>query len=239
MCRLAFLIFLQIILFWNFAHAKTDVKIAVLSYKNKIQTIKEWKPLSDYLNEKVTGNRFTVIPMTHSEIENSINSHSIDFVFTNPSHYIFMKSYNHLTQAIATVVKDYNGNPVYSFGGVIFTLSERKDINSVKDLKNKTLAAVKKDSALGGFQIQAYELSKHSVDVNSDVSITLTGLPQSKVVEKVLKGDADFGFVRTGMLEHMVKNKELDISKVKILNNKNLKTYPYLLSTSLYPEWPF
>lgn len=220
------------------ATASKTSSIAVLSYKNKQDTLRLWQPLADYLSDTVAGYQFVIQPMTHKEIEDSIRRHTVDFVFTNPSHYVVLKNLNHMTYAMATLVKKYQDIPLYSFGGVIFVRSD-SGIYDLEDIKYKRLAAVKIDGALGGFQIQAHELKKNRIDVFNDVEINVTGLPQSKVISTVMEGKADVGFVRTGVLEFLAQKGTIDLKEIRILNQKSSSGFPYQCSTDLYPEWPF
>lgn len=62
---------------------------------------------------------------------------------------------------------------------------------------------------------------------------------QLEVVQAVLDGVADAGVVRTDLLECMEAASNIDMRYFRILNNKNVKTFPFFLSTKLYPEWSF
>ena len=63
------------------------------------------------------------------------------------------------------------------------------------------------------------------------------------VVRAVLSGEADIGTVRTDTLERMAANGEIRMDAIRIISADtapgSLSTFPYLLSTRLYPEWPF
>ncbi|MET0052364.1 MAG: diguanylate cyclase, partial [Candidatus Thiodiazotropha sp.] len=130
------------------------------------------------------------------------------------------------------------GHPITGFGGVIFSLASRSDINGLEDLKGKTVASVFKGS-LGGFQAQAMELKRLGLSLPGDVNLLETGMPHDTTVKRVIGGEADAGFVRTGVLEAMVSEGALDLSRLKILNPQTDQGFPFLLSTQLYPEWPF
>jgi diguanylate cyclase (GGDEF)-like protein len=49
---------------------------------------------------------------------------------------------------------------------------------------------------------------------------------------------ADVGTVRTDILESMASSGDINISDIKIINQKFYENFPYLVSTKLYPEWP-
>jgi len=61
----------------------------------------------------------------------------------------------------------------------------------------------------------------------------------SDVVYAVRDGIADVGIVRTDQLERMEAEGKIDLRYFRILNNKDIKGFPFFLSTTLYPEWPF
>ena len=64
-------------------------------------------------------------------------------------------------------------------------------------------------------------------------------MPQDNVINAVLNGSGDAGFVRTGVLEAMAREGKLELSQIRILNQKHVDNFHLLLSTRLYPEWPF
>ncbi|MBF0160287.1 MAG: PhnD/SsuA/transferrin family substrate-binding protein [Magnetococcales bacterium] len=130
------------------------------------------------------------------------------------------------------------GHPVSGFGGVIFTHKNRRDIVSVHDLAGKKIAAVASNS-LGGYQSQLMELSQHAVALPRGKKLLLTGEPHDLVVTKVMSGQAEVGFVRTGILEEMAAEGRLDLNQVRIINQQHLPGFPFVVSTHLYPEWPF
>jgi ABC-type phosphate/phosphonate transport system substrate-binding protein len=66
-----------------------------------------------------------------------------------------------------------------------------------------------------------------------------TGQPQDNVVKAVMNGQAEVGFVRTGVLESLASEGKLDLSRVRVLNQQPEQDFPQLLSTGLLPEWPF
>jgi PAS domain-containing protein len=63
------------------------------------------------------------------------------------------------------------------------------------------------------------------------------------VVRAVLSGEADIGAVRTDTLERMAANGEIRMDAIRVIPAAaapvSRTAFPYLLSTRLYPEWPF
>ncbi|MEI6702767.1 MAG: PhnD/SsuA/transferrin family substrate-binding protein [Deltaproteobacteria bacterium] len=220
------------------AYCSEPVKIGVLSFRPKPQTLAQWEPLAAALKQAVPERDFVVEPLTYPEMNTAVADRKIDFVLTNPSHYVLLARRSGLSAPLATLAAEIKGKRTSSFGGVIFCRAEQKDINTVQDIKGKTIAVPDTES-LGGYQMQAYELKKVGVRLPQDATLIATGMPHDKVVQAVLSGRADVGFVRSGVLEGNAREGKLDITQLKILNLQNRPEFPLLISTRLYPDWPF
>lgn len=61
----------------------------------------------------------------------------------------------------------------------------------------------------------------------------------NQVVMAVLAGQADAGFIRTGIIEAMTAEGQIDPSSIKLLNSRHYSYFPFAVSTQLYPEWAF
>jgi diguanylate cyclase (GGDEF)-like protein/PAS domain S-box-containing protein len=215
---------------------KKDYKIGVLSFNNKAQTHNLWDATAKYLSNKVPNSNFSIIPMFYDEIDNAIANKQVDFVLTNSGHYVVHQKNSNLFRLV-TIVQNEQDNFVSEFGGVIITLASRSDINNIGDLKNKKIAAVGKNS-LGAYQAQVKELIDADVSYK-EKNFVFTGLPQEKALSLLFDDKVDVAFVRTGILEELSRNNKLDMSKLKVINQITNTKYPFLLSTKLYPEWPF
>jgi diguanylate cyclase (GGDEF)-like protein/PAS domain S-box-containing protein len=216
-------------------YATETIKIGVLAFKSKADTLKEWKPTADYLNHMEPEYHFIIIPFTYPEMNEAVKNSKIDFVITNSGHYIYLEKFYHISR-IATMLRYKNGKWIDRFGGVIFTKANRADIQTLDDLEGKSVAAVDSES-LGGYAAQMFELTHHNISTN-DLKLNFTGMPHANVVKQVLDGKADVGFVRTDLIEDMVSQKGIDVKAIKILHPQKTAGFPYLHSTTLYPEWP-
>lgn len=218
--------------------AKEAVSIGILAYRPKPQTLEQWMPLATALNKAFPDYEFSVHAYDYDELSSAVSKRQIKFILTNPGHYVRLAYQNGLTTPLATLITLENGRPNTLFGGVIFARADRNDIQKLQDIRGKTISAVFTDS-LGGYQAQAYELSKAGLSIQNDIRLVLTGMPHDKVIESVLSGRADVGFVRSGLLEQLEREGVLDLTKVKIINQKTYPDFPVRVSTRLYPEWPF
>ncbi len=217
--------------------ADREVRIGVLSFRPLEQTRAQWQPTADYLNATISGYRFSIEPMFFPELDQSINQNRFDFLLTNPEHYVTTRA-DHGLAVIATLMPLAEGHPVSTFGGVIFTRADRVDIADLKDIRGKVVASAAEQS-FGSYLIQRWTMYKQGLQISSVKRVHFTGMPQDKVVQEVLGGDADVGFVRTGIIESMVREGKLKLGDIKVLNKQSAETFPQLLSTELYPEWAF
>lgn len=230
------LLFILLNTFNTYSSNEKTFKIGVLSFENKEDTLNKWLPLSAYLSESLVYS-FEIVPLFYEEMNEVVCSGKVDFIFTNPGHYVKLKNICEVSGTIATLIEKDKDEIQYDFGGVIFTRSDNDKINKIEDLRNKKISAVSK-SSLGGYQASAYELYKEGINLNR-ISFKFTGMPHKNAVHLVLNGVTDAGFVRTGVLEKMILDGEIQAKDIKIINKKTHSNFNKAISTELYPEWPF
>ncbi|MFA6120682.1 MAG: EAL domain-containing protein [Sideroxydans sp.] len=216
--------------------ADHTVRIGVLSFRPLEQTQAQWRPMADYLNARIPEHHFSIRTLYYKDLDLAVARHEFDFVLTNPEHYIALRAQHNLS-AVATLMPLVEGHPVTRFGGVIFTRSDRAGIRTLNDLAGK-VAASPAEHSLGGYLMQRWMLYKEGVGIEELDSVYFTGMPHDKVVTEVLEGRADVGFIRTGILESMVREGKLKWDSVKLINRQPEGAFPQQYSTDLYPEWP-
>ncbi|MBA3024007.1 MAG: EAL domain-containing protein [Gammaproteobacteria bacterium] len=224
-------------LFVTAAQAAQEVRIGILSFRPLEQARQQWQATADHLNAHIPGYRFSAQVMYFPDIEQAMAEDRFDFVLTNPEHYIALRAHYGLS-SIATLMPLAEGHPVSQFGGVIFTRADRADIDKLEDLRDKIVSSVQEKS-FGAYMMQRWTLYKHGIAIVEIGRMRFTGMPQDNAVYDVLSGEADVGFVRTGLLERMVREGKLKMEQVKIINRQPVDSFPQVLSTELYPEWSF
>jgi len=229
-------IFITFLLYISNVSAE-HIKIGVLAFHSKAEASARWFPLAQYLQEEIPQHSFDVIPYNYINLNNAIKQRKIDFILTNPGHYVRLNKQHFVSSALMTLVNQYKSSVLKSFGGVIFTLANKENISTLENIKDKKIAATSPDS-LGGFQMQAYELHHLNISL-SKTEILWTGMPHVNVVSAVLNNKADIGFIRTGILEGMSNKGLLNLHDIHIINKQTLSDYPFVSSTHLYSEWPF
>ena len=213
------------------------VKIGVLAFRPKPLTLAQWRPLAVALKQAIPEHDFVIQAFTLTELEAAVVSKQLDFVLTNSGHYVLLTRRSGLQAPLATLLMDESGQETSVFGGVIFVRAGSTGIKTLADIKGKIIATASKDS-MGSFQMQAFELLQAGVDLTRDAQLITTGLPQDQVIDMVLNGKADVGFVRSGLLEAMAREGKLDMGSITVLNLQHQHPFPVRVSTTLYPEWP-
>ena len=226
-----------LVLLGSAAHAADRLTLGVFAFRPKPIMIERYQPLADYLSEKLGGTPVELAVLEQAELDEAVAAHRVDLVMTNPSHYLELRSHNSLSGALATLVSSEGGQAVSSLGGCIIVRAGRGDITGLRDLRGRRVA-ISGPRFLGGYQAQAFELMQVGVRVPDQLDLIVVGRHDA-VVEAVLEGRADAGFIRTGIIESLVAEGRLDASQLVVLNPQALAGYPFAVSTRLYPEWPF
>jgi twitching motility protein PilJ len=219
-------------------HSAEVYKIGVLAKDGPVKCLEQWQATANYLTEKIEGSSFEIVPVTLDTVKQHLKDKTIDFLLTNTSHFFITKAkFN--TKALVSMINSVQGHEVTSFGAVIFTLAKTTDINNLEDLRGKKFAAVKREG-FGGFQMQLKLFLENNIDPDKDFAeLIFTDPPQEKAVWRVLNGLSDAGTVRTDTLERMAAAGEIDLNEIKVIHPLQHEGFPFLVSTPLYPEWPF
>jgi len=239
MMRIRVLILLLSLFYCNVLVA-ADYKIAIRAHHGIDTAFSEWQATLDVLMKKLPTHTFTLLPIVSlKEITQRAGRGEFDFVLTNPSSYVEVEQL-YDAKAIVTLNNKRANTAQDRFGSVIFTHARNTDILTLKDLKNKTLMAVS-ESAFGGWRVAWVEMLEQDFMPQRDLKKLLfaKGKTQTEVVYAVRDGKADAGVVRTDRLERMEAAGKIDMRYFRILNNKEIRSFPFFLSTKLYPEWAF
>ncbi|MGJ8569949.1 MAG: PhnD/SsuA/transferrin family substrate-binding protein [Hoeflea sp.] len=213
--------------------------IGVLAYRGNKAALAEWRPLADYLTDSVEGWAFELVTVTLTSVHAEIAARRIDFLITNPGHYVALAAQHDLS-AIATRERwaQLSQSHLSRFGTAIFVARD-SPVASLNDLKGKKVAAVSPD-AFGGFQMAWNELHKQGVDAFRDLaSLRFLGFPQDEVIAAVSRNEVDAGIIRSGLLEILAAEGKINFDDFRVLNTQKYAGFPYDVSGPLHAEWPF
>jgi phosphate/phosphite/phosphonate ABC transporter binding protein len=198
------------------------INFGVTMQKDIEKTRKQYKPLIDYLAEKVKINIRLVIMQEYAQLEEGISNGIIHLGDFPPLAYV--KASDRLKGKLNYLVnyKFYGKNDTVGtafYRGYIIT-KKSSNISSLKDLKGKKIAFVEKTSSSGYTYPMSFILKK---GINPDEyfsSIFFTG-SHNGVIKAILYGSADAGAVFDTAYEIQ---EEKEPNSIKILH----KTPPIL-----------
>lgn len=205
-----------------------DLKMAVNAPRGAIDA-QRWAALADQLVAK-TGKTIEVVPYAPAKIDDAIANGEVDFGLLNPV-------------SAVVVIEKFKAKPMATlkakgtafFAGVIFSKKD-SGITKVADLKGKKVRAFNLGSSAGAYVFQSYHLLQQGIDVHKDFAEFKDAKKQDEIVLAVKLGLADAGFVRSGMLESMVKEEKVKLDEFIIIDQQKDDLKP-VHSTALYPEW--
>lgn len=218
-------------------NGKTVVRIGILNYESEEVLGTKWQALQEQLTQRLPGYRFDIRLLHNEALNLAVASRNVDFVLTTSGNYIQLHHLYGLASPLATIVRNHQGKPLRAYGGVIFTRNDRNDLQTLDDLSDQVIASIG-THGFAGYKLQAHTILRHTGEKPDSQQLMITGQPQDKVVEAVLNGEADAGFVRSGMLEALDRLGKIDLKDLRALNVQELPGYPFVSSTPLYPEWP-
>ncbi|MGJ3250799.1 MAG: phosphate/phosphite/phosphonate ABC transporter substrate-binding protein [Elainellaceae cyanobacterium] len=220
------------------ADAPTDqnsdntVQVGVLVIRDIETSRQQYEPLVKFLSEK-TGRSFILVPLTQESQFLEVEQGRIDFVISNPLAAVqIQRLYD--TEFVATQSLPESGA---EFGGQIVVRSD-SNITSLNDLRGRKGACVSLETAAAGCLFQILHLQQKGI--NPFLSFdSLREIPsQNDIVQSVLNGTIDFGFIRTGQIESMVNSGLIsNVDELRVLEAQQ-DNFQYEHTTRLYPTWP-
>jgi two-component system sensor histidine kinase TtrS len=213
-------------------------RVGVLAYRGTDKVALNWIGLIQYLDGSVEGWRFEIVPVTLASADGQIGNGELDFLVTNPGHYVDLESRHAMSVIASRRQLKSDGSFASEFGSAIIARAG-SGISHLGDARGRVVAAVDRN-AFGGFQIAWREFENAGIDLFTDAaSLSFVGFPMDQVVRQVMDGQADIGIVRGGLVEQLVDEGTLERGALVVLNAGADYTHPDKISTRLYPEWPF
>ncbi len=218
--------------------ADTKARVGVLAYRGSDTVAQKWLGLQNYLDSTVSGWSFEMVPVTLRSAKTKIENGELDFLLTNPGHFVDLKKEYPLSVIASRRQQKSDGTYASEFGSTIITRAD-SGLAHLQDIAGKKVAAVD-PHAFGGFQTAWRAFNSVGVDLFDDTAeLIFVGFPMDQIVFDVIQGRADVGIIRSGMLEEFIANGKVSADAITVLNADTNYTHPDKTSTRLYPEWPF
>ncbi|WP_417207737.1 PhnD/SsuA/transferrin family substrate-binding protein [Antarctobacter sp.] len=217
---------------------RSIVRVGVLAHRGWDEGEAQWSQLATYLQAALSGHVVRFVPVTLTSAGPLINAGGLDFLITNPGHYIDLAD-RYPMSVLATRKRTLpDGAHTLQFGSAVLVRAD-SGLSTLADLRGARVGAVA-PQAFGGFQLAWFEARAQGVDLFDDpADLAFYGFPQDAIVADVLKGKLDAGVVRSGLLERLVAEGAVPRDTLRALNANVTYTHPEAVSTRLYPEWPF
>ncbi len=220
----------------------TIITIGVLAKRGNSICMKRWTPTAKYLTGRIPGKTFKIVPLNFNDVVPCVQNGKCDFVLVNPVFYVELEKQFGVDR-IATLRNSYLDHGYTQFGGTVFCRADETEIKTFKDLKGKICAAPD-PNAFGSWIAVCRELKNAGINPYKDFKTVKFVHTMDAVVYAVKNKIADAGSVRTDILEHMTAEHKINIKNFRIIGLKkkqvkSVKTFPFVRSTRLYPEWPF
>ncbi len=215
-----------------------EIKIGVLAKRGPEYTLTKWAATADYLSAVLPGHHFKIVPLAFADIRTAVQKSKIDFILANPAFYVELEKLYGVSRIATLINQDLPGQHTTTFGGVIFVRADSAGIREIHDLQDHSFMAVDPFS-FGGWVMCWRELQQRGIDPARFFSSLSYGKTHDAVVLAVRSGDVDGGTVRSDTLERMAEAGSINLDEFRVLNEQQNDNFPFKLSTSLYPEWPF
>ncbi len=213
------------------------VRLGILHHRGPEVARRMWEPTIRYLDRQVAGYRFELVPLSYDELFPAVARGAVDFTVTAAGLYVELELLHGVTR-IATLMSSGPKGDFSEYGGVLVARADRDDIRTLDDIRGKTLLVPSRLS-FGGWQMQWRELKAEGIRPDVDFSVQEAG-DNEKALLGVLAGTADMAAARSDVIERMVEEGKLEARAFKLVTSPSAPSgYPYLVSTRLYPDWPF
>jgi diguanylate cyclase (GGDEF)-like protein/PAS domain S-box-containing protein len=210
--------------------------IGVFDNLGEGRTSWQYAPLVDYLNSRLERDRIELKVLSQQDLEEGIANRSLAFATTTSTHYLNLRARWPLAGVMATLVTAENGIPTSQFGGVVLRQRQHTEWRSLSDVRGRRVAVASRLHM--AWRAPAFELLQRGIQLPRELGQLLEVQTHENAIAAVLRGEADFAFVRTGILEKLNLNGMLDPERLSVVEPQAHTNFRLQSSTRLYPEWP-
>lgn len=217
------------------------VRIGVHAAEGGAETLKRWRAMSSYLNEKAKEAEkpyeFAVLPLSSERLLDAAARHEVDLVVSDAAAFATLEV-EAGARALLSMARFWNGQSVNETGALVFARAD-SDFRRLGDLREaRVMAVAPRDFA--GWYLGAQEFRKLGVDPTRFFrELIFSGGSERDVVIAVRSGLVDVGVVRAGVLEDLDRRGEIRLSEFRPLMRRTTSGFPFWVSSPLYPDWVF
>lgn len=214
-----------------------EIRVGLLASGPTMDAAADWDPWVAEMSATVGGGgRIRLVMLPPDALRAAVLRSEVEVVITNPVHFIEIRAEHPLSGAVATMDMDPSEPSTPYFGGVIVRRRDRTEWASLEALSGARVAYQDR-GLLGGYAAPLKRVLDAGVPRGS-LRFQRIGSPYDGVLEAVLDGRADVGFVRTGVLERWRRLGKPRVEELEVVGAMEVPGFPHVTSTPLYPEWP-
>ncbi len=210
--------------------------VGVLSDRAAEAMVARWGPLTNYLSQQLGGRPVTLLPLDHEGLQRAAVARQVDVVLANPAYALNLRHQIGTVTYLGTLISTYQGHAVRSQGGVLVAAAGRPAVQDWGGLQGLTIGTGGLQ-LFGGHQVLAYEMQQRNLPYPGSNRL-VTFARQEDALLAAVHGEVDLAQVRTGLLEQMVSDGQLQADAYQVVLPQSFEGFPYQVSTRLYPEWP-
>jgi two-component system sensor histidine kinase TtrS len=235
--RLGALLLLACLSAWPASARAAEVTVGVFAWQDERATEADWSPIVSALQQALPQHTFRMEGYDAAGMRRAVADQAVDLVITNPGYYVTLEAEFGLSR-IATLASGRSASPARAIGSTVIARADRADLAELGDLAGRRVAAVAPD-AFGGWLVAAGELKKRGVDPDSDLAeLRFVGLPMTRLIDEVRRGEVDAAVIRTCLLEQLVEQGSVAAGELRVVGAREEAGLPCRTSTPLYPDWP-
>lgn len=217
--------------------AAEDIHIGILDWRTLEDFDQHWAPALQGVERNMPAYQLILHPMTLAQLDAAVAEDALDFVITNPGHYVAL-SHDYAVAPLAQLQHLKSGLPLNHVGSVMLTRQDRHDLKTLSDLQGKRVGAVSPDS-FGGYQLMLNVMHQQNIDLTHwNIDWEFTDFPMDQLVEGILKDQFDAIILRSCLAEVLALEDKVDLDQLRLVGDQSIPGYPCMISSSVYPGWP-
>ncbi|MGY3943973.1 sensor histidine kinase [Aeromonas tecta] len=210
------------------------VRVGVLATRGLPLARQQWQPLMGWLEQRVPGQHFALVPLELDGLAEAVADERIDFVITNPGQLVSLSRQYPL--AWLATLRSPDGGDNLAIGAALVVRADAP-FQGWRDLKGEAVAAVSQE-AFGGYLAYRFEAYQQGVRIDDFFSaINFTGFPLDRLISQLQSKAVAAAIVPVCQLERMVQEGKIAYADFRVLDQQAVTSLGCQSSTRLYPNW--
>lgn len=221
-----------------------EMKVIKIGYAYGLELYEENETLKNTLQalrSHIRGAEFQLVPLSPVDTLSEIEEQKVDFLIGPSNFFVEFRGATPFTH-IATRINAEGLNAAKTVGSTIIVRTDRKDLNTLHDLRNKKIAASTPNS-LGGWLAALREITQKGHDPDSFFSsVHFAQFQTPDVISSVLNRNVDAGILTTCVLEKIERLGLIEKDSLRVINEQPLDKSGFSCRRStadLYPDMSF